>query len=319
MDYAGNVGFAIGTGRCGTLFLYELLGKEPEVASSHERNPENEAFQRYCKWHGLPIDDEGFLATKQQEITADLANRSYSFEASPYLSLSVRVLYERFNAKFILLVRCPDGVVTSFAHKGFYRKPYTVGDPELAAGYQDQSPERIYSFFARVSPRGDFLRLWNAMTQIGRIAWVWKAMNEHTLAALQELPSENYRIVRIDDLDYGKYLELSEFLGFRAQVMQADFDALKAKKPHAFWRKRHVDQWTDEEVRDFEAQVKDLAESLGYEYRVDRLISGARTERAESLRTGRIPQPNPPARFWRLRRATADLLRGMANAMERSQ
>ncbi len=42
MNYENKVGFAIGTGRCGTLFLYQLMDREPAVASSHERNPDNE-------------------------------------------------------------------------------------------------------------------------------------------------------------------------------------------------------------------------------------------------------------------------------------
>ena len=75
MTFANRVGFTIGTGRCGTLFLYHVMEKEPDVASSHERNPENEAFQRYCQWHRLPVDTEGFLATKEREIRADLDHR----------------------------------------------------------------------------------------------------------------------------------------------------------------------------------------------------------------------------------------------------
>ena len=63
MNFENKVGFAIGTGRCGTLFLYQLMEKEPQVASSHERNPDNETFHRYCKCHDLPVDHEGFLAT----------------------------------------------------------------------------------------------------------------------------------------------------------------------------------------------------------------------------------------------------------------
>ena len=103
MMFTNKVGFTIGTGRCGTLFLYHVMEKEPDVASSHERNPENEAFQRYCKWHRLPVDDEGFLAIKEREVRGDLEQRAYSFEASPYLALSVRELHERFGAKFLFV------------------------------------------------------------------------------------------------------------------------------------------------------------------------------------------------------------------------
>jgi hypothetical protein len=48
------------------------------------------------------------------------------------------------------------------------------------------------------------------------------------------------------------------------------------------------------------------------------LIDQARAEKAESLRVGRIPQPRGPARFWRLRRATAEWLRGMARCVDLS-
>jgi len=316
MSFANKVGFAIGTGRCGTLFLHQVMEREPDVATSHERNPDNETFHRYCKWHRLPVDDEGFLATKEKEILADLGQRSYSFEASPYLSLSVKELHERFGARFLFLIRRPDGVVSSFAHKGFYRNPYLVGNPELASGYQDQSPERFYTFFARICPRGEAFRAWNDMTQVGKVAWFWKAFNERTLEALQGLPPESYRMLRIEDLDYPGYRDSCDFLGFPAKVSQDEFEALRQSKPHAFWRKRNVDQWSEQEVREFESQVAELAGRFGYAHRVADLVDEARAERAESLREGRIPQPKKGIRFWRARRTTAEWLRGFAKSVD---
>jgi len=315
MDLTNRVGFAVGTGRCGTLFLHQLLEAEPSVASSHERNPENEAFHRYCQWHRLPVDHEGFLVTKEKEILTDLENRTYSFEASPYLSLSVKTLHDRFGAKFLFLIRRPDGVVTSFVHKGFYRRPYIVGNAEIAAGYQDQSPERFFTFFARISPRGAFFQKWNSMTQVGKVAWFWSAFNERTLEALRELPQDSYRVIRIEDFDYSKYLEVSTFLGFRAEVQKTEFDTLKTSKPHAFWRKRNVDQWTDQEIQEFESQVAALSERFGYEYKVNNLADEARAEKAEAVRLGYIPQPRA-VRLWRVRRSTAQWLRGLAKSVD---
>lgn len=315
MSFNNKVGFTIGTGRCGTLFLYQLMDREPKVASSHERNPDNETFHRYCKWHDLPVDHEGFLTTKEKEIRADLETHAYSFEASPYLSLSVKELHERFDAKFIFLMRRPDRVVTSFAHKGFYRHPYHVNDVSLATGYQDTGLEKVHTFFARVAPRGEFLRTWNDMTQVGRVAWFWRAWNERTLELLEQLPKESYRVVRIEDFDYSNYLELSRFLGYEAQVTQADFDALSDSKPHAFWRKRNIDQWSDQEISEFEDQVGELAQRFGYEYRIANLVGEARAEREESQKLGRIPQKKEQ-KMWRLRRAAAQWLRGMATNVD---
>ena len=316
MNLANRVGFAIGTGRCGTVFLYEAMAKEPEVASSHERNPDNEAFQRYCKWHRLPVDDEGFLATKEREIQADLESRAYSFEASPYLALSALELHERFGAKFIFLIRRPDRVVTSFVHKGFYSKPYAVRSPDLATGYQEPTPERFFTFFARISPRGEFFSTWNDLTPVGKVAWFWKAYNERTLDVLDKLPAESYCTVRIEDLDYSRYLELCRFLGIAAKATQADFDALRASKPHAFWSKRTIDQWSRREISEFENQVAELAGRMGYRYNIAELIDEARAEKAESVRLGRIPPPKPAPRFWRLRRAAAQWLREAAASMD---
>lgn len=315
MSSKKNVGFCIGTGRCGTLFLYQLMDLEPNVASSHERYPDNETFHRYCKWHDLPVDHEGFLSIKEQEIKSDLENRSFSFEASPYLSLSVKELYERFGAKFIFLVRRPDRVVTSFVHKGFYRRPYHVGDTNLAAGFQDQSPEAGYTSFARISPRGDFFKTWNGMSQVGKVAWFWHAWNERALEMLKELPQDSYRIIRIEDLDYPKYIEMSHFLGFQAQVSQAEFDTLNASKPHAFWRKRNIDQWTEQEIREFEGQVGNLAEHFGYEYHIASLVEEALAEKVEAQKLGHIPTKQQGANFWRLRRMTAGWLRGFGKGL----
>lgn len=316
MDFSNKVGFTIGTGRCGTLFLYQLMEMEPDVASSHERNPDNETFHRYCRWNNLPVDNEGFLITKEKEILSDLENSAFSYEASPYLSLSVVELHQRFGARFLFLIRRPDSVVTSFVHKGFYRHPYAVRNPELAAGYQDQSPEKFHTFLARVSPRGEEFKTWNGMTRVGKVAWFWRSFNERTLELLQQLPEDSYLVVRIEDIDYPKYREICSFLGFNTTITQSDFDTIRTGKPHAFWRKRNVDQWTQQEINEFESQVGNLAKRFDYEYRIANLIDDARSAREEAMRLGHIPKKKKGPQFWRLRRTTAIWLKNLSKIVD---
>jgi len=316
MDIANKTGFAIGTGRCGTLFIHKLISMEPCAASSHERNPENEAFHRYCKWNSLPVDDEGFLATKAGEIRSDLENHAFSFEASPYLSLSLRELHDCFGSRFLFVTRRPDRVVSSFVHKGFYRQPYVVGNTDLAAGYQVQGRNAIHAFFARIAPRGEYFDVWNTMTQVGKVAWFWKAFNQRILDLLADLPDESYRVVKIEDLDYNKYIELSGFLGFQASVSESQFTALQQNRPHAFWQKRNLDQWSPREIEEFQNQVGGLAGQLGYDYRVAGLMEGIREEKAQAERQGLVELKKQSVRFWRLRRLSAQWLRDIAKGID---
>jgi len=154
------------------------------------------------------------------------------------------------------------------------------------------------------------------MTQVGKVAWFWRAFNERILEAVEQVPKESYRIMRIEDLDYARYVELCRFLGLQGQIPQATFDGLRTSRPHAFWRKRMVDQWTEREIEEFENQVAQLAERFGYESRVAKLVDEARAEKEESIRLGRIPAPKTGPRFWRARRVTAEWLRTIAKAVD---
>ena len=122
--------------------------------------------------------------------------------------------------------------------------------------------------------------------------------------------------MRIEDLDYQKYREVGQFLGFDPKVTEVEFEALRASRPHAFWRKRMLDQWTAQEIAEYENQVAELAERFNYRYRVAELIDEARAEKAESIRLGRIPPPKSAPRLWRARRATAKWLRGLAKSVD---
>ena len=173
-NFKNRIGFAIGTGRCGTKFIAQIVDRESNVSSVHERNPLNETFHRYCKWYGLTVDNEGFLQEKEREIQQDFQENFYSFEASAHLSLSIQELYDRFEAKFLLLVRSPEKVVNSYLRKGWYEKPAVRVNPNLAPGYQEC--EAFHHFLGRIVPSGEKFEQWNQMSRVGKLAWFWNAL-----------------------------------------------------------------------------------------------------------------------------------------------
>ncbi|MBE9078737.1 hypothetical protein IQ241_15780 [Romeria aff. gracilis LEGE 07310] len=270
IEIQNKVGFAIGTGRCGTKFMCRVLGLEPHVSSVHERNPLNEAFHRYCKWYGLPVDSAGFLNTKLLEVQQDLADHQFSFEASGYLSLSVKELYERFGAKFILLVRSPERVVNSYLRKGWYQAPIERKDPNLAPTFQVNCAYFHY-FLGRIIPSGDRFLEWQAMSRVGKLAWYWNALNSEVIKQFQDIPASHYRIEKVEQMTHNRYLEIADFLGFQPQLPRAYYDELVRRPPNAKQQVPTTSAWTATEIEEFETSVRPMADYLKYEYRVDQL------------------------------------------------
>lgn len=266
-DFNGRVIFAVGSGRCGTAFLKELLSCDASTGASHERNPFNEAFHRYCEWHQLPIDHEGFLSTKEREIRQDLVNHQRSFEASPFLALSISRLYERFNAKFILLVRRPDEVVSSFWGKGWYRTEYALADYSKAPGYQEESKD--YYFLCRITPRGEDFQEWNSLTRVGKLAWYWNTINLAALKQLEAIPKKQWRVIKLEEFSYETYKDLANFVGSENWISEKEYARIVRKRPGRRQTGYAPKDWSEEEVAEFRYLVKSAADRFQYNHDLD--------------------------------------------------
>src|SRR5512140_847060 len=270
-----TVAFCVGTGRCGTTFITELLGLEPEVAASHERLRLAACYHMFCKWHGIPADAEGFLADRDGVVANDLATRRISFEASALLSHSIAELHARFDARFLLLVRRPDACVASFAVRGWFLEPIAWRDRSKPPTIPDGANPR--HFFGRNLPRGDAaFERWSRLTQLGKLGWFWAARNRAILEQLAALPPARRSWLRLEDFDHARYLALGDFLGFSPNVEAERFTRLAQSRANTGPNPPlALDAWPEQGIREFEAEVAPLAEALGYEYRIASLIAGA--------------------------------------------
>jgi hypothetical protein len=271
----GTVAFCVGTGRCGTTFITELLGLEPEVVASHERLRLAACYHMFCKWHGIPSDAEGFLADRDLAVANDLSARRISFEASALLSHSIAELAERFDARFVLLVRRPDACVASFAVRGWFQEPIAWRDRSKPPTIPDGANPR--HFFGRNLPRGDAaFERWSRLTQLGKLGWFWAARNRAILEQLAALPPARRTWLRLEDFDHARYLALGEFLGFRPTVTAERFAQLAESRPNTGPNiPLALDAWPEHDGREFEAEVALLAEAFGYEHRIATLRAGA--------------------------------------------
>src|SRR5262245_40280370 len=214
--FEGRIGFCVGTGRCGTTFLSQVAGREPEVAASHERLRLGATFHMFCKWHGIAVDSEGFLLDREEAVRRDLAEGRFSFECSALLSHSLEELFGRFRPRFLLLVRRPDDTVASFAVRGWFMKPCARQDPGRVPSYREGEEPR--HFLGRNIPHGAEFERWSRLTPIGRISWFWQARNRAILEQFRRLPASHCRVERLEDFDYRRYQEVAEFMGWRPRV-----------------------------------------------------------------------------------------------------
>lgn len=285
-EFAGRVGFCIGTGRCGTTLISLLADHEPDVASFHERERLGATFHMFCKWHNITIDHEGFLRAKENQIRDDLKEHRFSLESSALLSHSLEELYERFHARFLLLIRSPAETVASFAVRGWFLKTPVRRDTSLPPSYH--TGEEARHFLGRNIPNGREFDRWAGLTQIGRIAWFWNARNHAILEQFRELPESHCRIQRLEDFDLEQYHAMARFMGWQSQMDEATFAELEQSRPNAGPNPpRRFSDWSETELAEFEQEVAPVAEAVGYEYRGETLRE--REASGTVIREARLP------------------------------
>lgn len=291
-----NVGFAVGTGRCGTKFLAELFGRDPQVAAHHERHAFSDTFHRYCRWYGVAVDEAGFVETKRRAIEEDLRRYCYSFEASAFLSLSIVQLYEGLHAKFVLMVRRPDEVVASYWQKGWYRNPPVLENPALPPTMQNVTMP--HHFLGRIMPTGMAFERWSKLTRVGKIAWYWSRLNAELLQQAERLPRGAALLQKLEDLDFATFCTMRDFLGAPKNLNESRFRDVLRRRPNASRPAYTARNWSPLERHEFESEVRDVAERLGYAWRLDdiRELSRPRPRFGDKLVRFRVPWPAYGAR-----------------------
>lgn len=268
-EFDGKIAFAVGTGRCGTKFIYELMRRTPGVHSTHERHPLNDSFHRYCKWYNLPVDERGFITVKDLAIRSDFKTHSLSFEASAHLSMSIPELYKYFGAKFILMVRSPKDVVESYYRKGWYGSTVIRNEKSLAPGLYEANPlpGSLWQAWGRILPIDETAQDWNGLTQTGRLAWYWNALNQRVVDDLSLIPKSQYMIIKIEEFSYKQYMKTLSFLDIDVGIGKREFNKIVEERPNKSPGRLLGIVWTEQERIEFERFVQATAFRFGYDGR----------------------------------------------------
>jgi hypothetical protein len=120
-------------------------------------------------------------------------------------------------------------------------------------------------------PSGDEFIRWNQMSRVGKLAWYWNTVNTRILQQFEAIPETHYRVEKLENITYSRYLSIAQFFGFQSTISQKMYDKLLLRPPNAKSGVPTIATWTASEISEFEAEVKPMAETLGYEYRVSHL------------------------------------------------
>ena len=211
----------------------------------------------------MPVDEAGFQCTIKSMIDQDLISSEFSFESSPYLSLSIRNLFSFFGCKFLLLIRDPKKVVQSHVNKGWYEKSFDQNNQDLALGWQ--KAKHPHHYFGRISPRGTYFNEWNNLSQVGKCAWYWKTLNSSIEEQFSEIPEDNWLIQKLEDLDFQAYQKITHFFGFKPSLGEEKFHQIVLRRPNATKTQIKEKVWNTKETEEYNHQVSEYAKKFGYE------------------------------------------------------
>ncbi len=271
--------FGVGSGRCGTMTLANLLNAEPGVVAMHEGKFRvfEEAgqqvlpfltLQNYQAYRNPGSAISLFEKTRSgmEQIGRDhgaLYFGDVAYNYAPFLG----AIINRFpQAKLIFIYR--DG-------RDFVRSAYTNSLPDpTPVGWPgaDRTLSKVERFvgLGRLRPVSvDPVNLeWDELSPVAKNAWLWAETNRIILRGLKRWPRDQVFHIRFEtffaDLK-GNYQALRAFMGFDWQ-MPADFSRFFSRKINKRKEKilSHWSAWDDATKEDFNRFGADVMETLGY-------------------------------------------------------
>ena len=191
--------FVLSTGRCGTLWLAEMLRMSKYAWVNSSDYPELIRHSRlaYEQYEEMPrVFCEIIRATRDEYIARAYRYGQIYVETNNRITFFSRAIKQVYpTAKFVHIVRHPG----DFVRSGLNRKWYH--------GTQRHD-------LGRIRKKGS-LELWQIMNDVEKIAWLWNETNQFIESFLAELAELDYVQVRVENMvgDLAVANRLCKFIG----------------------------------------------------------------------------------------------------------
>jgi|TARA_B110000037_G_C17044845_1_gene475229 hypothetical protein len=222
--------YVTGSGQCGETFVFNLFKNNKKILAFDESRPLISSYYKFIKYNKLNIDDEPLFKTIENDIKKISQKKKIRLESSSFLSLHAADISKKFGSKIIILLRNPFDVANSLVKKGWYKDKYFKKDKKKIIGYQGVSTHLYnkHHNFCRLSPKGNYFYSWNKLDPLLKVKWYWDTIYTEIFKDLKKIPQKNYKIIKIEELDYKKYIELSKWIGITPELNRFIFN-LKVK------------------------------------------------------------------------------------------
>lgn len=271
--------FATGTGRCGTMWLTNLLNSEANTLALHEgkiRNMEEEGEQylpfltlQNRQAYDTPSSAKFLFKKYRGNLFTEDVVREHQFfgdvayNYAPFLS-SISACYP--SAKIIILYRNGIDFVRSCTTNAC-PDPVPVGwSPE---GKKLSKLERYISL-GRLKPRVNdpLTKCWDSLSVVAKNAWLWAETNRLMFEQLASLPNDQVKYVRFEDFvtqPKDVYSEIRGFIGIDSPISEQT-EALLVKTVNKRESKLlpSWDKWQTQDQQDFIHFCSDMMDKLQY-------------------------------------------------------
>ncbi len=220
-----QVFFVVGTGRCGTLWLADLLSNSGFAKVYHEPNLRADRISIVCRDVDLSL---AYIEKRRQHVLNALRSNLYYGEVNGYLLYHIDALRKVLNANLFLLVRNGVDVVRSWYARHTF-------DTDARTKY--------------FNPEGE--------TRFEQLCWWWTARNELAI-------SKGVEVLRLEDLttSWTIFNKAFGFLGIPKAIWENCKDVkMNATGNHVI---ASYDGWSAEQKSLFLKHCGNLMRRLGY-------------------------------------------------------
>jgi len=270
--------FGVGSGRCGTMTLVNLLSNEDCVVALHEgkvRNLEESGEQwlpfltlQNLKAYFYPEDALSIFQQNREQIPEIMKEKKINtfgdvaYNYAPFVKVIPKIFHD---AKLIIIVR--DG-------RDFVRSAYTDENPDLTpVGWPDErSLSRLERYISlgrlRMKDSEDSNSEWLEMSPFEKNCWLWNETNKVIFNGLKSWREENVMIVRFEDFfkDIHKnYEKVRLFLGLKGFLPEVNAKLMSSKiNKRKHFKIPKWEQWTEDMTASFDKYAGEMMRILKY-------------------------------------------------------